>query len=242
MATYTLLQLRTFAKQESDNVGQSFISDAEWNGYIQRAYNEMYGLVAQVYGDDYYAPAAPYQFTTDGTNRFFSLAGVTGGFFKLRGVDVQVSSPGQWISLKPFEFSDRNRISVYNNPIPMAGQVIQVWYTPLPTLPSADGDSIDGVNGWEEYVIADACIRALRKEEADLSAWFKAKADFKERLEAEAENRNSGAAHKISDTLGRASRSMMYRLEGSNLWLIGNSGPGWWPAGDWPADPFSGLY
>lgn len=240
MATYTLAQLRTLARQESDNVNSAFISDAEFNSYIQRSYNEMYGLVVESYGDDYYT-ASPGTFTTDGTNDHYPTSGLPTTFFKLRGVDVQISSPGQWMSLKQFEFADRNRIGVYNNPIPMAGQNLRYWYTPLPTLPTADGDTIDGVNGWEEYVIADVCIKALRKEEADVSPFMAAKAAFKARLEGEVENRNSGEPHRISDTLGRSSRSMMYRLDGGKIWLIGNAGPGWWPAGDWPSDMF-GLF
>ncbi len=163
---------------------------------------------------------------------------MTGGFFKLRGVDVQVSSPGQWISLKPFEFADRNRIAVFNNPIPMAGQVVRVWYTPLPTLPAGESDTIEGYNGWEEYVIADACIKALRKEEVDISAWMAAKQAFKDRLEGEVQNRNSGAPHRISDTLGQGSRGMFFRIEGTALWLVGNASPGYLPIGDWNNAPF----
>jgi hypothetical protein len=237
VASYTLAQLRTLAKQESDNVGQSFISDAEWTSYIQRSYNEMYGLVVEAYGDDYYT-ASPGTFTTDGTNDHYPTSGLPATFFKLRGVDVQISSPGQWVSLKQFEFADRNRISVFNNPIPMAGQNLRYWYTPLPTLPSGESDTIDGINGWEEYVIADACIKALRKEEADVSAWMAAKQQFKARLEGEAENRNSGQAHRISDTLGQGSCSMMYRLDGNKIWLIGNASPGYYPVGDWNNSPF----
>ena len=50
MASYTLAQLRTLAKQESDNVNASFISDAEWNRYIQGSFNELYGLIVEAYG------------------------------------------------------------------------------------------------------------------------------------------------------------------------------------------------
>ncbi len=235
MASYTLAQLRTLAKQESDNVGQSFVSDAEWNSYIQRSYNELYGLIVEAYGDDYFAqtPSAGYTFTTDGVNERFALPAA---FFKLRAVDVQVQGSTQWVGLKPFTLAERNRFSGNTTSVPQAGQTLRLLYTPLPTLPTVDADTIDGVNGWEEYIIADACIKALRKEEADITSFLAAKQALKTRLEAEAENRDSGLPHRISDTLFKGAGGMMYRLDGGNLWLIGGAMPGWAPFGDGAGD------
>lgn len=229
MATYTLANLRTLAKQESDNVNQSFISDAEFNRYIQGSYNELFGLIVEAYGDDYFVqtPSAGYQFTTDGVNNRYALPAA---FFKLRGVDLQVQTPNQWTTLKPFTMAERNRLSGQNSNIPMAGQVLQVLYTPLPTLPAQDADTIDGVNGWEEYVIIDAAMKALAKEEADVSVLMARKQAMIRRLEAETQNRDSGMPHHIADTLFRARNGMRYRLDGGNIWLVGNSTG---PQGDW---------
>ena len=236
MALYTLANLRTLARQESDNTNSTFVSDAEFNRYIQGSYNELYGLIVEAYGDDYFiqTPSAGYQFTTDGTNSRFALPAA---FFKLRGVDLQTQTPSQWTTLKPFTMAERNRLSGYSSPIPMAGQVLQVLYTPLPTLPTQDADTIDGVNGWEEYIIIDAAIKALRKEEADVSALMAAKRDMIRRLESETQNRDSGMPHRVSDTSLRSRGGMRYRLDGSNLWLIGNNtGPWseWDERGEWP--------
>ena len=38
----TLLEVRDACKTESDNTGQSFISDAQWNVFIQKSYQELY--------------------------------------------------------------------------------------------------------------------------------------------------------------------------------------------------------
>ena len=64
----TLLQLRTLCKYESDNVGASFISDAEWTYYINASYQELYGKIVQSFGNDYFvqAPATGYTFTKIG--------------------------------------------------------------------------------------------------------------------------------------------------------------------------------
>lgn len=238
----TLLQLRDRCKQESDNVNQSFLSDAEWNTLINSSYQELYGLLAQKFGADYFvqSPSTGYTFVTDGVNQFFALPS---DFFKLLGIDVQVASPQQWVSLKPFAFADRNRLSVFNNPIPMAGQTVRVFYVPRVTLLSADAsvtvDAVD-MSGWDEYIVIDAAMKALEKEESDIQAFVIRKQAILERIESEAANRDAGNPATIVDVFGRRSRGMQYRLNGTSLWLIGNSTPGWGPYGDWPDESGSG--
>jgi len=240
MAT-TLLSLRNQAKQQSDMVNSSFITDAEWNTYIQNSYLELYGLIVENFGNDYFtqAPATGYTFTTDGINQFFALPT---DFFKLLGVDVQISAPGYWASLKMFTFADRNRLSVTNTQIPMAGQTIRMFYVPRATIPTADVDTIDGVNGWEEYITVDACMKARGKEESDVSVFAARKAALLQRLEAEVNNRDAGSPAVIGDVQGRRTRAMMYRLNGNQLWLIGNGMPGWGGfGGDWGFDGEGGA-
>lgn len=235
----TLLAVRTSCKQQSDNVGQSFISDPEWNGYIQSSYQELYGLIVQKFGNDYFVqtPATGYTFVTDGVNQLFTLPA---DFFKLLGVDLQLSAPGYWASLKEFNFAERNKLSVTNTTIPMAGQTIRLLYVPRLTVPTQDADAMDGVNGWEEYIVADACIKALNKEETDVSVFMARKQELVQRIEAEAENRDAGSPATIADVYGRRARAMQYRLNGNQIWLIGNGMPGYGPWGDWSSDDGAG--
>lgn len=238
MAT-TLLNLRDSCKSESDNIGQSFVSDTEWDVFIQRSYLELYGQIVQAFGNDYFtqSPASGYTFVTDGINQFFTLPS---DFFKLLGVDLQVNAPGQYISLKPFAFGDRNRLALFNSQIPMAGQTLRLFYVPRATVPTQNTDVVDGVNGWEEYIVIDACMKALAKEESDVSVFMARKQEFKSRLDSEIENRDAGSPAHIVDVLGRRARGMEYRLNGNNLWLIGGATPGWAPYGDWGGDAYWG--
>lgn len=233
----TLLEVRNACKQSSDNVGQAFLSDAEWDGHIQRAYQELYGMVVQAFGNDYFVqtPATGYQFTTDGINSTFALpdgSGSSPAFFKLLGVDLRISAPGQWATLHPFPFAERNRLSITNSSIPMAGQVLRLLYVPRLTVPTLDADTIDGVNGWEDWMIAKACFVALAKEESDLSSFAMRMSKLEERLKSEPENRDSGFTAGIADTRGRGAMGMRYRLNGNNIWLIGGSTPAW-PQDEW---------
>lgn len=64
-----------------------------------------------------------------------------------------------------------------------------------------DSAQIDGVSGWEEYVIIDAAIKAMIKQEQEVLELRVQKADMKMRIEAMAEGRDAGQAHHVSDVL-----------------------------------------
>ena len=58
----------------------------------------------------------------------------------------------------------------------------------------------------------------------------------------ERENRDAGNGQVTVDVFGRRARAMQYRLNGNNLWLIGNNVPGWGPFGDWGNEGSGGDY
>jgi hypothetical protein len=239
----TLGTIRASAQSQADMVGDSFLSTAEWNSFINEAYQELYGLLVEAYGEDYYfqSPSTGYTFTTDGVNQFFSLPS---DFFKALGVDLQITSPSQWVSLQRFNFNDRNRLSLTNSTVPMAGYTLRLFYAPRLTLLVGDSDTVDGVNGWEGFIAAQAAAKALEKEESDSSSQRSREQQFRDRITHEAENRDESQPATIVDSMGRRARAMMYRIAGNNIWLIGNGAPGWGAWGDWGADmdPYGGWY
>lgn len=150
MATYpkmTLAQLRTASRQRADMVNSTFISDAELSSYINASYFELYDLLVQKYGNDYYM--TEYSFKLQGNVSRYPLPP---DFFKLLGVDLQISGgPDGYVSLRPFTLAERNRYSTANvqtwigvtnlryrisgndlwfTPSPQTGQTIRIWYIP----------------------------------------------------------------------------------------------------------------
>lgn len=229
----TLGQLRLLSQQKADRVGSNFVTVPEWNVYINQSYFELYDLLVQKYGDDYYVQA--YQFQTtgsasynlpDGTATYpISLTNATAApaFYKLLGVDLGLNTTASaWITLKKYEFISRNnyiypqltanllgvagmRYRLVGNtlsfiPTPTSGQLVQVWYAPRMTAMLADTDSCDGVSGWTEYIAIDAAIKALQKEEGDVSVLMAQKQAMIDRIEAAAENRDAGEPETISNT------------------------------------------
>lgn len=231
--TMSLLALRTAVRQRSDMVNDQFISDSELTSYINQSYFELYDLLVQKYGDNYYV-ANPYTISTDGSNQFFSLPT---DFYKLLGVDLALSNTNDsFVTIRPFNFSDRNRYAVPNfqsfygvtnmryrlngdklwlTPTPAGGQTIRLWYVPKLTTLSADGDTVDGISGWTEYIIVDACIKALAKQESDVTVFALQKAELIKRIENAAENRDAGNPATVGDT------------QFSDLWWPTGSGSGY---------------
>lgn len=235
MAT-SLADMVLRARQESDQVNSDFLSPAEWVTNVTQSYAELYGLVATVYGADYFVqtPSTGYLFTTDGVNQFFALPT---DFFKLLGVDVLYGSANQWIQLKPFAFAQRNMYSGTNQAIPAAGQTVRLFYVPTPPVFDVGNDLLPVLvaNGWDEYIAIDAAMKAMAKEESDVSVLAGRKAVFTKRLEDEATNRDAGNPAKVVDSRGRGSPSMSYRINGTNLWLQGQRVDAY-PATMWGGD------
>lgn len=231
MSTFALSALRARAQQESDSVNSSFVSTAEWTNYINGSYTELYGLLVQAF-EDYYV-ASPYSFVTDGINQLFALP-TNPAMFKLLGVDLQVQASSLWVTLKPFSFNDRNNFGLVNSPAPMAGQTVRLWYVPALTALSGDSDvTVDIQNGWEEFIVIDAAMKAMAKEESDVSVLMARKQSITERLNAEAQNRDAGSPSRIVDFYAAQSPAMRYHILGGNLQLIGGNAPAYPYAGEW---------
>jgi len=177
----------------------------------------------------------------DGSATYKLPDGVTtaSAFYKMLGVDLVIGggTPQYSLTIKPFQIAERNRWAwpnmqalyglvnlryrIHGNNIwliPKAGanQTIRLIYIPRLTALVNDADVVDGVSGWEEYIVVDAAIKAMQKEESDISALMAQKAALIARIEAAAENRDAGSPATVSD-----SRGADYE------WPPGASGFGW---------------
>lgn len=208
----TLEELRTAARQRADMINSDFVTDAEFNQYINLSYFELYDILVQKYGSDYFV-AAPYAFSTVADTATVALPE---DFYKSMALDVSLG--GRWVNVRPFTFGERNslnspRIAAGANvqyringsnllfiPTPTQEQQFQLWYVPRLTPLEDDEDVADGVSGWLEFVIVDATIKALNKEESDTGVLRAQKAALIQRIESAAENRDAGEPATVTDT------------------------------------------
>lgn len=220
----------------------SFVSDSEWTTYINQSLYALYDILVGAYGDDYYV-ADPVTFTTDGSSDRYALPNGTNfsaapALYKLLGVDIALSSsPDSYVTLYPFTMAERNKFNVPNfqtvygitnlryrvsgdylwlSPRAAAGQTIQLWYVPVLTELSAEGDTFNSVSGWDEFVVIDAAIKAKDKEESDVTVLASRWQAVKKRIESAAPNRNLAAPKTVSDNF--AKNTGRWPGQGSQIW------------------------
>lgn len=150
--------------------------------------------------------------------------------YKLVGVDVNISGGGDninsvWIPVSRFNWIDRNKYTVYGgntgslNNIFQAGyremgqnlfiiprnlnQLLRISYVPIQVQLLQDTDMLPfSFSGWSEYIIVDAAMRAMVKEES-LEKWNALNADKQvliQRIETTAANRDVGQSNTVSNT------------------------------------------
>ncbi len=242
MPTYpqmTLAEIRTAARQRADMTASQFVTDAEFNSYINSSLAELYDLLVTNYGNDYFATTATIT-TVDGVERYPLPA----DFYKLLGVDLAIQGTAgtpsaTYVSLRPFNMTERNRYttasvqtwvgvtniryrlsanSLWITPTPQAGQSLRLWYVPRVVALVTDADVADGISGWLEYVVVDAAIKALQKEESDVSVLLAQKAALVQRINGSAANRDAANPATVADTQFT-----------SGAWPYnGGFGGGWW--------------
>lgn len=225
----TLGQIRLAAQQRADIVNSQFITLPEWNQMINQSMYELYDLLITVF-EDYYV-ATPVQFTTDGSSSKYPLPNgenysQAAPFYKLLGIDMGINTANKaYVTLSKFNFMNRNKYvfpnassviyGVFNAqyrvmgdniefiPTPSANQPLRIWYVPrLPQLLMDSDITSSSISGWIEYVIVDVAIKAMQKEESDVSILMAQKMALKQRIEETAANRDPGRPDTISDTRG----------------------------------------
>lgn len=216
----TLGELKTQARQRADMTESSFVEDAELTSYINNSIAELYDLLIQSYGSDYYI--SQYDFTTVSGQKAYDLPS---DFYKLRGVDANYGTNNP-TTLDQFNFNERNRFTevlqwnidgLYQIRYRLRGSqllfssdpdrnvAITLWYIPLATKLVDDADTMDDLNAYSEYVIVDAAIKMMQKEESDVSVLMLQKEALKQRIESASQNRDAGSSESVSDVYNEAS-------------------------------------
>ena len=152
--------------------------------------------------------------------------------YKLSGVDLNISgnagtignNPG-WVPLPRANWSDRDKYTVFpgqaanlfygyqmyysmmGNQLyvfpPNTNSTLRIWYVPIMTQLLQDTDMLPfSISGWVEYVIIDAAMKAMIKEES-LEKWNALNSGKQvqiERIETQAANRDVSMPNTVSNT------------------------------------------
>jgi hypothetical protein len=215
--TVTLLSLRTQIRQRADMENAGLVADAELTQYINNSIGEFDDLllaadaatrrktttISVVANQDTYALPSDFR---DLKGVEYLLSGTS--YLDVRALPFEqrnrfaLSPAPQLPGVVPFRYflnSDGSSWSLVFKPIPSAGATVRAWYTPAFTSLAADGDTLDGVNGLEEFVVVDCAIKCLQKEESDVSALFAQKSALVARIEATAKARDQSEPQKVGE-------------------------------------------
>lgn len=202
---YTLADLKLKTRQRADMENSTFIKDTELTSYINASYAELYDILVSRF-EDYYSQVV--QFTLAGTVNSFPLPA---DHYKTRGVDFALSDT-DYVTLRRWNFEERNRIARTTTrairgiadrqyrvmgqnlivlPVDKAPGNYQLWYIPRFTPLAVDTDVLSDVMDFEEYIICDAAIKCLQKEESDVSVLLVQKQALIARFDALGSNRDT---------------------------------------------------
>lgn len=221
----TLGNLILEAQQRCNKENSQFYTPQELASMGSQSYKELYDIMIQKFGDDYFI-ANPFTYTTSGTIDTISQQStypLPPDFYKLARVEVALNpgDPNSWVTLRQFDAIQANlwnfpnvytfygitnlRYRLWGGnlnivPIPSAGQTIRILYSPRPNQLINSTDTVDAISGWEEYIVVDMCIKMLVKEESDPTPFLVQKQALLKRIEEAAENRNVGEPQTVSDS------------------------------------------
>jgi len=209
---FTLTTLRNRVRERVDMVGSSFITDTSTSldAWINEANQKLHGMLVDAYGEEYASSES--DFTTVANQSDYAIAT---GFFKLYGVDLNYN--GDWRTLLPYTRAERNtyrnsrtmgwslpKYALVGNyvrlyPTPQAGLSGKILFAPGPATLASGTDTVEYPNGWDRFIVVDAAIQALAKEESSASALIAEREAIRQEIEKAKELRDLAAPRQVTD-------------------------------------------
>jgi hypothetical protein len=208
----TLLEIRTAAKRRADQENSGLVTDPEWDRYINLSYTDLWDRLVRARGFEYFGVKA-----TVNTSAGVETVALPTTFYKLWGVSALIN--GEQCPLAPLQMAERDdydSVSGWNTgwpvrymivasglllrPVPDGIYTITFWHVPHITTLVADGDTVNGINGWEELLEISAAIQARIKEETDTQALMIERQRLEARIDALAQSRDEGEPARVQNT------------------------------------------
>jgi hypothetical protein len=188
--------------------------------YVNQGCTDLYDLLIEARGRTYYRSATPWTFETAASTTLYT-ASFPALFYRL--ISVRVSDGTISEPLSPFTPAEEPELrttgvgaympthyelrpnGIVLLPEHVAGKDVTVDYIPAFTdIADSSGSSFDGINGWEDYVVAHAarCIGTKDEEWELVRALDADMARLKERISKLAPHRDAFRPRRIQDTRG----------------------------------------
>jgi len=195
-------------------IDQSGTAGTELIRYANMAYKDLYAQICL--SKEFYFTTS----TTINVTANTASYALPADFYKLDGVDMALDSSGRYLTLKPFQFQERNKfrsglaltIAPYGQvfryilvgttiqfvPLPSQAATIQLWYTPEPVTVTF-ASSLQLPIGSDEYMSLHIACNLLSKEETDCSALNAKRLEVIDQLKNSLKDRDQGSAAYVVD-------------------------------------------
>jgi hypothetical protein len=211
----TLAQMVADARERADMVGSTFITDTTFKQYVSDSCATVYNMLVMARGHAYY------QTTTTFVTTSATLYALPADFFELQLAQIDYGGLKQ--TLRPFMLKEAARWSEMPS---QPGYTVTLRYTPAPPTLTLDADTFDGIAGFEQWAVLDAAIKALTKEESDVSVLLAQRAMKEQEIARLAPTRDAQFPDRVIDQARLMRRSFpyqsapRYRLAAGNIELL----------------------
>lgn len=241
MAGLTLQDLIDSSRARADMVNSDYILDAEWTDYINEGGSELHDILLSS------DPSCIINKSTINTNGSTESYALPADFYKVMGVYYLQGGTRYYLTRTDFHGLGMGNESVmigvsgngqfqyalvgdkiYFYPIPTSLGPVELWYYPAYVRLASTTDTVDYpvVNGWEQFIILTAVIKAKMKEESDIQAELTEKAELKKRITTMATARDNFNAPQVRDVYGATGRFRRYNMVSGGLGSVNNRR--WW--------------
>lgn len=207
----TLGQMRSDVRLRADLVGNQFVTDSELNEYINQSIAELYDLLVESRGQEYYITTQT--ITTSANTEYYALPAD-----HYTTIYVELEYGGTRARLGSYSMHERARLigstpafvatprafrlaagNVSFLPVPDGVYTIRHFYVPACARLVSDSDTFDGVDGWEEYAIWRTVAYVQQKEQLDPSLSLGFVAQLKDRISGLAPFRAQQNTERVTD-------------------------------------------
>lgn len=231
----SLAALRTdaYARADLPPSGSGPVDQEEANGYVNKARTKYYDELIQA--DAYYnvgqqvittaSPSDPAAVIGANGQQILDTYKLPPDFYETKGLDINLGGQ-QMQTGRRVNWHDRNLYKFWGTtgwffgqwilyylrdgfmiyvPIPQGPFSVTHWYYPVATTLSADTDTVDVLNGGDDYIALYAAMQMARKEE-NFELYNALRSDFAEevtRVKAMAPKRDAAEPARVAETSRR---------------------------------------
>lgn len=208
MPTRTLLELRTEVLQRANmENADNFLTATEVDRYLNQSIRDWRDMLVANRGQEFFTASSTLALTASGN---YALPA---DFYQL--LSITYPDGGNLVALRPYTMGEASTVANVKGSAPLryrlsAGQitilpltatdyVLTLLYVPYLTALVADADTVEVFNGWDEWFVCDAAMKALEKENTDTSQLFMRREKAETRILSQAAFGDRGFPETVTD-------------------------------------------